>query len=245
MVDDDEVPEPDWIEQLLQAQQDSGADVVEGRVVPVFPEGAPDWIVRGGYFGWHHSLNEAHRPGERVYPKLDEARTNNLLVRCAVVRTLGLRFEPRFGLSGGGDIVFLRAIHAAGYRIVYAPDARVRDMIPLQRANLRFLWRRWYRVGGNARFKRPPRHKPNAKLKRIVMWKWHSSGAAAVATGLAMLMGSVVRGSIAMRHLAPGIKQLAHGLGQAASGIGIRYEQYRNDGKGESVPSRPLRATDR
>ena len=243
MIDDDEIPEPDWLEQLLQAQEHSRADVVEGRVVPVFPDGAPDWIVQGRHFGWHHELNSAHSPGQKVYPEINEARTNNVLIRCAVVRRLGLRFDPRFGLSGGGDIVFFRAIDAAGYRIVYAPDARVRDMIPLERTNLRYLWRRWYRVGANARFKRPIHRKPNPSPKRIVMRKWHSSGCAEISTGLAMLIGNLLRGRAAVGHLAPGIKHFAHGLGQAASAVGIRYEQYRDDSADRSARSHPQGVT--
>jgi succinoglycan biosynthesis protein ExoM len=244
MVDDDEIPDPDWIEQLLEAQEDSGAEVVEGRVLPVFPAGAPDWIVRGRYFGWHHDLNNAHRPGQKIYPELDEGRTNNVLIKAAVVRALGLRFDPRFGLSGGGDVVFFRALHAAGCRIVYAPDARVRDMIPLARTNLGWLWRRWYRVGANTRFKRRQiRRNSNPSLKRIVMWKWHNSGAAALAAGLAILAGSLLRGSIDMADLAPGIKQIAHGLGKAASGLGLRYEQYREDGADRGARSSPQRVT--
>jgi GT2 family glycosyltransferase len=243
MVDDDEIPEPDWIEQLLQAQQDSGADVVEGRVVPVFPEGAPDWIVQGRYFGWHHDLNSGHIPGRRTYSELGDARTNNVLIRCAALREQDLRFDSRFGLSGGGDVVFFRALHAAGCRIVYAPDARVRDMIPSSRTNLRWLWRRWYRVGVNARFKRPLHSKANVSLKRIVMRKWHSSGAAALASGLALVIGALLRGSVDMGRLAPGLKLIAHGLGEAASGIGIRYEQYRDDSRDPSAQSQPRHAT--
>jgi succinoglycan biosynthesis protein ExoM len=229
MIDDDEIPDSDWIEQLLDAQEHSGADVVQGRVVPVFPEGAPDWIVQGRYFGWHHDLNKAHRPGQRVYPQLNEARTNNVLIRCAVVRELGLRFDPRFTLTGGEDIVFFRAIESAGYRIVYAPDACAREMIPVERTNLRYLWRQWYRVGSNARLKRAIRRKRNATLKRRFMWRWHSSGCASLCDGLAILTGALLRGRIGLNHLAPGIKQFAHGLGRAASAIGIRYEQYRHD----------------
>ena len=52
MIDDDEVPEPDWLEQLLRAQARADADVVRGAVVPVFPDGAPAWIRDGDFFGW-------------------------------------------------------------------------------------------------------------------------------------------------------------------------------------------------
>jgi len=76
-----------------------------------------------------------------------------------------------------------------------------------------------------------------------VMRKWHSSGAAALATGLAMLIGALLRGSIDMGYLAPGIKQVAHGLGKAASGIGIPYEQYREDGMERGAHRHPQRAT--
>jgi hypothetical protein len=75
------------------------------------------------------------------------------------------------------------------------------------------------------------------------MWKWHNSGAAALATGLAILAGSLLRGSIDMAHLAPGIKQIAHGLGKAASGLGLRYEQYREDGLERGTRSHPQRVT--
>jgi succinoglycan biosynthesis protein ExoM len=239
MIDDDEIPDPDWIEQLLQAQEDSGADVVEGRIVPVFPEGAPDWIVRGRYFGWHHDLSDAQGPGQQVYPELEEARTNNVLFRSAVVRMLDLRFDPRFALSGGGDIVFFRAIRAGGYRIVYARDACVREVIPRERTTLGFLCRRWYRVGANARFKQPIAYKPNGGLSRMLKRKWRSSGCSEISTGLAILTGSLLRGRAAVDHLAPGLQRFAHGLGRAASAIGVRYEHYRYDGGGEGLHSDP------
>jgi succinoglycan biosynthesis protein ExoM len=243
MIDDDEIPNPDWIEQLLLAQQRTGADVVQGRVIAVFPDGAPDWITQGRYFGWPiGQRRDAHHEG---YPELDKAMTNNVLVRHAAVRNTGLRFDPQFGLTGGGDIVFFRAIRAAGFRIVYAPDASVRETIPLERANLRYLWWRWYRVGSNARFKRPITRKPNASLKRIVRQKWQSSGCSEICTGLAILTARLRKGRTAVSHLAPGIKRIAHGLGQAASAIGIRYEQYRDGGGGEGLHNDPREDMDR
>ena len=58
-----------------------------------------------------------------------------------------------------------------------------------------------------------------------------------------MLIGNLLKGRAAMGHLAPGIKHFAHGLGQAASAIGIRYEQYRDDGMGRGARSHPQRVT--
>ena len=52
MIDDDERPEPDWLEELLLAQAATGADVVQGRVRPAFAPGAPAWIRDGGFFGY-------------------------------------------------------------------------------------------------------------------------------------------------------------------------------------------------
>jgi glycosyltransferase involved in cell wall biosynthesis len=48
LIDDDEVPEPDWLDQLLLAQSKTKADVVQGRVVPHFEEPVPRWIAEGG-----------------------------------------------------------------------------------------------------------------------------------------------------------------------------------------------------
>jgi hypothetical protein len=58
-----------------------------------------------------------------------------------------------------------------------------------------------------------------------------------------MLIGNLLKGRAAVGHLAPGIKHFAHGLGQAASAIGIRYEQYDDDGMERGTRSQPQRVT--
>ena len=62
MIDDDEIPDPDWLEQLLEAQEHSGADVVEGRVVP----GVPRRRARLDRAGAPFRL--ASRPEQRAQP---------------------------------------------------------------------------------------------------------------------------------------------------------------------------------
>jgi succinoglycan biosynthesis protein ExoM len=227
MIDDDEVPEPDWIEQLLLAQESTGADVVQGRVLPQLPANAPDWIVRGSYFDWQLDADEARRAQREAYPEVRKARTNNVLVRHAVVRELGLRFDPRFALTGGEDVVFFQALMAAGHRVVYAPRACVRDIVPPERTTLRYLLRMWYRVGCNDRFKPVKRGKPNPGLKRILVRRWRRTGSYAVLTGAALVIGNLLRGRIGLGHSAEGILLIARGLGRTAGLLGIRYEHYR------------------
>jgi succinoglycan biosynthesis protein ExoM len=227
MIDDDEIPHPDWIEQLLVIQQRTQADVVQGRVLPELPDGAPDWIVQGGYFDWQLRSDEARAAREQGYAELQKARTNNVLVRHAVVRELALRFDPRLALTGGEDIAFFESINAAGYRIVYAPLAWVREIIPPERTTLEYLCRMWYRVGCNERLKGPHPGKPNASRWRVLSRRWKRTGTHAFLLGLVLLIGNLLRGRASLNHLGEGILLIARGLGRAAGLLGLRYEQYR------------------
>ena len=50
MLDDDEVPEPGWLAELLHVQDVTNADAVVGPVSPCLPEGAPRWLKRGRFY---------------------------------------------------------------------------------------------------------------------------------------------------------------------------------------------------
>lgn len=230
MIDDDEVPHLDWIEQLLLVQQRTGADVVQGRVLPELPDSAPDWIVQGGYFDWQVETDEARRARREGYADVERARTNNVLVRYAVVRTLGLQFDPKFALTGGEDIVFFQAFRTAGYRIVYAPLACVKDIIPPERTTLEYLCRLSYRVGCNDRFKvsmQSKQGKLNPGIKRRLIRRWKRTGLHVVLVGLASLISNLSRGHAGLDRLGEGILLVARGLGRTAGTLGIRYEHYR------------------
>ena len=137
-IDDDEIPEPAWLDELLWTQEQSRADVVAGPVVPTFTADVPEWVKVGRLFD-----RPNHAPGHT----LDFCATNNVLVQRTVFDRVSA-FDERFALTGGEDTHFFLRVHRAGLKIVWSADAIVREAVSLNRANLGWLLRRAYR-GGN------------------------------------------------------------------------------------------------
>jgi succinoglycan biosynthesis protein ExoM len=138
-IDDDEVPEPSWLDELLYVQQLYNADVVAGPVLPYFEESVPLWVKRGNFF---------ERPRHPTGYTLEITRTGNVLVRFELFRKMEKVFDERFAVSGGEDTHFFMRVYRAGYRIVWAEDSVVYEWIPKSRANVKWLLQRAYR-GGN------------------------------------------------------------------------------------------------
>lgn len=225
MLDDDEVPEPGWLERLLVAQAETGADVVHGPVVPVLPEGAPAWIGEGGFFGWPRRSVQGRlrrRPDRAV---LGSAATNNVLFRADVVRRHGVRFDTALGLTGVDDAVFFRALRRLDCRIVWAADATVRETIPPERARFGYLWRLAWRDGSNTPLKK------GLGKGRALSWPRRVRLALRGLTEASLSVASPLlpeHAALSVRcRLAIGAFRLAAGLGLIAGALGSRYEHYR------------------
>jgi glycosyltransferase involved in cell wall biosynthesis len=95
-IDDDEVPDTRWLEELLLARDRHEADIVSGPVAPRFESPPPDWVTRGGFF-------EARQAPEGQ--PLGVAFTNNVLLRSAVPREMDRAFDHRFALTGGEETI--------------------------------------------------------------------------------------------------------------------------------------------
>lgn len=133
-VDDDEWVSPNWLASLTDFAARTQADVVVGPVVSVFPETAPKWVQRGGFY-------------ERRYPEngesLPTAPTNNtLLVRDTWVGARSPRFDASFSATGGEDTDFFRGIRKSGAAILFCGDAVVYEEVPMERLSLRWVRRR-------------------------------------------------------------------------------------------------------
>lgn len=139
MLDDDEWPEPQWLAALLAVQRRTAAAVVGGPVIPVFPEGAPDWAEQTLVF----------RPEQRTEgPTGMLYASNNLLVMRAALEALGAPwFDPAFNRSGGEDLDFLTRLKAIGFGFAWAPGARVSEWVGGERARKAWVLRRMWRIG--------------------------------------------------------------------------------------------------
>ena len=150
-VDDDETPEPRWLEELLRVQREQAADVVTGPVVPRFAEDPPRWIAEGRFF--------ASEPLPEGTPR-NTAHTNNVLVRTRDLLALASLFDERL-VPNGEDTELFGRLADSGARVVWAPGAVVHELVPAERACLRWVLRRAFHIGvaasNIARLRRPLR----------------------------------------------------------------------------------------
>lgn len=133
MIDDDLVPERDWLSGLLDAWEAHEPAVVMGFVRYVWPVGTDSWIAAGGFM---------RRTRFPTGTELSALSTGNVLFDIAQLRALGVRFDIDLGLSGGSDLEFGRVLLAAGGRIVASAESVARDDIVAERTTLAFVHRR-------------------------------------------------------------------------------------------------------
>jgi glycosyltransferase involved in cell wall biosynthesis len=95
IIDDDEVPDSQWLDQLLKVQREYNADVVTGPVYPYFEDkNTPEWIKKGQFFE-PRNYETGHL--------LNAAFTNNVLIRAECLKGINPVFDQRFAFKGAED----------------------------------------------------------------------------------------------------------------------------------------------
>lgn len=136
LVDDDEMPEPHWVRELLRVAREYRADVVTGSLTVERPQD----LTRLGRVVRQRPVHP-----EGLYT--GDILTGNCLVDLDVVRRTGARFDDRFDFSGGEDTHFFRRLARHGAVFGYAPGARVVERQDPSRFTDRDLLRRVFRSG--------------------------------------------------------------------------------------------------
>ena len=211
MVDDDDRPEAGWLDRLLAALERRGADVATGPQIPVYPEGVPAWIARGGFF------EGRRRPtGDPV----DNAYTHNVAFRTRVLEDPERRFDVGLAWQGHDDTDFFRRVELAGHEMVWVDEAVVLNPVPSERATARWLLRRFFRFGiGNAVVQR--RH--DEPLRRRLVRAGKMAGRLAVSP--LRVLARLHEGRAALLRLAV---DWVFPIGYLLGWFGFTYEEYRH-----------------
>jgi succinoglycan biosynthesis protein ExoM len=209
-LDDDEVADPLWLNELVSTLDAYSADIVTGPVLSRFSTPPADWIVAGSFF-------DRQRPATGTV--LTEARTGNVCMRTEALRTTGIRFDHQFAFSGGEDADFFRRLHAAGVRIVASDAAIAYETIPASRANARWILLRALRIANSdARFHLKRSSSAFTRIGILAL------GGARIAKAAATVLGApLFPKHVFMRNL----QGIFRGLGACMAGVGLRYDEYK------------------
>ncbi len=213
-IDDDERPVASWLASLLAAYRADRPAGVVGPVISEFEIEPDPWIVAGRFFE-----RKRHPTGTRV----EVAATNNLLLDLHQVRAMGVRFDERFGISGGSDTLFTRLVVTRGGRLIWCDEALVVDMVPSARISRRWVIRRMYRFGNSwSRTSLVIADGTGGRLKTRARLTVHGLGRIIVG-GIRWGAGTVTRSSA---HQAQGARTCVRGLGMLTGAYGVVFAEY-------------------
>jgi len=177
-LDDDEWPQPGWLNALLRVQRENDSDAVGGPTRPVFPAHADDEQRANPYYGADMALPDG--------AACQLQAGGNVLVRAASLAALGATpFDPAFAESGSEDLAFFTALADAGARMHWAVDAIVNESVPDERLAPGWMRQRVINIA-NSRVRVMQRFQtsPGARLLRV-----SKTGALGTVAGLLSVAG--------------------------------------------------------
>lgn len=209
MLDDDEWPDAQWLEAFLHVQRLTGADALQGAVIPKLERAAGAWAAQC------HGIAPVQRETGLI-PSIDS--TSNVFIRRDCLEKLAKPcFDPEFALSGGEDRDFFERLRRQGRRFAWANDSVAYAWVPASRARFTWVLKRAYRTG-NSDMRVFLKHGPSTQqLAREIV---KIAGAALVYAPLALIsMPSV-------RRQAHALCKVCRAAGKTAALAGHRYDEY-------------------
>ena len=214
-LDDDERPMPEWLSNLWRTYLATGAAGVVGPVISSFSEPVDPWITGGGFF---------ERRRLPTGTSIRVAATNNLLLDCEKVASLGLRFDDRLGLIGGSDNLFTQQLSRSGAEIVWCDEASVFDIVPSTRVTRNWVLRRSFRTGNGTSLVELTLT-TSLIPRTLVRARLIATGLSRMIFGLGRIAGGAATRCVPRQ--ARGFRNLARGAGLFAGALGISYAEYR------------------
>ena len=209
-LDDDELPDATWLDELLAVQRATGADAVGGPVLALLPAASPRWLRRGRFL-------DTPRARPATGSVLSELGAGNVLITAALAWSSGLLFNEQLNVVGGEDSVYFRAAHLQGMKLVWADDATVHEHVPNERVALRWVLRRARREGAIV-----VRRNQILKEQAPLVLAARSVGFIALGGAAAIVGGVTGRSVVAVS----GMRRAADGLGRLFAFAGRVPEHY-------------------
>jgi succinoglycan biosynthesis protein ExoM len=138
MIDDDEIPQPRWLAELLRVRERTGADVVIGPVPQEIPAAAPAWIRAGGFFDLPAYADEA---------SIEQGYSGNCLLVVDSLARFAVEFDTALNFAGGEDTLFFRELIARGAKMAFAAHAVAVEAVPEDRLRASYIVKLNYRRG--------------------------------------------------------------------------------------------------
>ncbi len=144
-MDDDEIADDDWLEQIVQCFSNSPSDIaaVGGPVAPIWEAPRPSWL-HDKLLGYLGLLNHGDQLLE-IGPSQWLIGGNIAYRRAALVAVGG--FRPDLGrhgsvLIGNDELELQTRLCKAGHRMFYFPDIRVSHRVPAERLTQTWMRKR-------------------------------------------------------------------------------------------------------
>lgn len=156
-LDDDCVPKPGWLRELLRIADTQQADVVVGHRQFAAAPGAPNWLSEQPF------LIENLQYADGSVPTV--GNTANMLVRSSWLRSSGVRFRSEMGAVGGEDMVFFSDAASAGANVRFAAKSICDEQCDGRRATFRYqAWRQFWLGNNEAVINRTTQQTSHARL---------------------------------------------------------------------------------
>jgi succinoglycan biosynthesis protein ExoM len=211
MLDDDEWPTKDWLENFLNTQHATGADILQGPVVCKYPK-QPSALAE--------LANTCFSPRPQS-GKVDviQAGGNVLLRRSCLFHAQGDWFDARFALTGGEDKDFFECMRRMGASFAYAADALAYTSVPLSRLNTWWALQRAFRSGNcDMHIVR----KYDRRMRTLALETAKTVG------GLLLTPLFFVASVANKKYRALAMYKFARALGKAATSFGAHYPEYEH-----------------
>jgi GT2 family glycosyltransferase len=203
MIDDDEWPEPRWLEEFLNVQRRTGAAVLQGSILFEYdgegPKPVPD-------------IRKPTGPTSML-----QGAGNILIARPVLEAMTRPWFDPAFALTGGEDQDFFTRLARCGTVFAWADEARAHGETPALRRELRWVLARAYSTG-NSDMRVLLKHQPGFGLLL------RESGKIAAALLLSLPMAAIL--ALSPNHRLAPLQKLCRAFGKLTAMLGARYNEY-------------------